>query len=53
MPSEDKRIPWEDVPHEVQAAILRLERKRIWRESLEQRIDAAEQRLDAEKEKDQ
>jgi hypothetical protein len=41
----------QDIPDDILALIARLERKRIWRESWQEQIEIAEQRLDAEKEK--
>ncbi len=39
-----------NIPEDVLVAICRLESKRLWREELESRIDAADAALDAEKE---
>jgi len=39
-----------DIPEDVLRAICRLEAKRIWRESLEARIDRADYELDKAKE---
>ena len=39
-----------DIPEDVLKAICRLEAKRLWRESLEARIDRADYELDRAKE---